>query len=74
MLVYYVLNKIIKFQIINIIIQKMLFKNLVDIPGRICLHEGDLLELDPIENTPIQRIHCYLFSDTCVVASWLSSR
>uniref|UniRef100_A0A2S2P2L2 Exocyst complex component 8 n=1 Tax=Schizaphis graminum TaxID=13262 RepID=A0A2S2P2L2_SCHGA len=48
--------------------------NLVDVPDRKCLHEGDLLELDPIENTPVQRIHCYLFTDICIVTSWLSSR
>ncbi|XP_050436948.1 exocyst complex component 8 [Adelges cooleyi] len=49
-------------------------ENLVDVPDRKCLHEGDLLELDPIENTPVQRIHCYLFTDICIVASWMSSR
>ncbi|XP_050537306.1 exocyst complex component 8 isoform X2 [Daktulosphaira vitifoliae] len=49
-------------------------KNLVDVPDRKFIHEGDLLELDPIENIPIQRIHCYLLTDICIVAIWMSSR
>ncbi|PSN36893.1 hypothetical protein C0J52_11426 [Blattella germanica] len=35
---------------------------LLETPGRTVLHEGDLLELDPIENNPLQRVHAYLFN------------
>lgn len=38
-----------------------------------CLHEGSLLELDPIEGTPLKRIHAYLFNDVLMVASWLAN-
>ncbi|XP_034946128.1 exocyst complex component 8 [Chelonus insularis] len=45
--------------------------NLVETPGRICLHEGSLLELDPLEGTPLKRVHAYLFNDILMIASWL---
>lgn len=52
----------------------MLFlQSLAETPGRICLHEGSLLELDPIEGTPLKRIHAYLFNDVLMVASWLAN-
>lgn len=47
--------------------------NLAEIPGRICLHEGSLLELDPVEGTPLKRIHAYLFNDVLMIASWLAN-
>ncbi|XP_058791014.1 exocyst complex component 8 isoform X2 [Phymastichus coffea] len=46
--------------------------NLIDTSGRVCLHEGSLLELDPIEGTPLKKIHAYLFNDILMIASWLS--
>ncbi|CAG2069522.1 unnamed protein product, partial [Timema podura] len=36
---------------------------LLDAPSRTLLHEGDLLELDAVENTALHRVHGYLFSD-----------
>ncbi|XP_041971932.1 exocyst complex component 8 [Aricia agestis] len=49
--------------------------NLLDVPDRHLLHEGDLLELDPEENTPIQpRMHVYLFNDCLMLTSWVSNR
>lgn len=48
-------------------------QSLAEIPGRVCLHEGSLLELDPIEGTPLKRIHAYLFNDVLMVASWLAN-
>ncbi|KAK2581389.1 hypothetical protein KPH14_005073 [Odynerus spinipes] len=47
--------------------------NLAEIPGRVCLHEGSLLELDPVEGTPLKRIHAYLFNDVLMIASWLAN-
>lgn len=51
----------------------MLFQSLVETPGRVCLHEGSLLELDPLEGTPLKRVHAYLFNDVLMVASWLAT-
>lgn len=42
-------------------------------PDRICIHEGSFLELDPIEETPLKRIHAYLFNDVFMIASWLAA-
>lgn len=41
---------------------------------RILIHEGDLLELDPLENTPIHRVHAYLLTDILLIATWISNR
>lgn len=38
------------------------------------MHEGDLLELDPIDNNPLKRIHGYLFTDGLMLAAWNSNR
>lgn len=45
--------------------------SLAEEPGRIFLHEGPLLELDPLEGTPLKRIHAFLFNDILMIASWL---
>lgn len=47
--------------------------SLAETPGRICLHEGSLLELDSLEGTPLKRVHAYLFNDVFMVASWLAN-
>ncbi|OXU24983.1 hypothetical protein TSAR_014903 [Trichomalopsis sarcophagae] len=47
--------------------------SLVETPGRICLYEGSLLELDPLDGTPLKRIHAYLFNDILMISSWLSN-
>lgn len=47
--------------------------SLVDTPGRVCLHEGSLLELDALEGLPLKRVHAYLFNDILMVASWLAN-
>ncbi|KAI4497387.1 hypothetical protein M0802_007398 [Mischocyttarus mexicanus] len=47
--------------------------NLAEIAGRVCLHEGSLLELDPVDGTPLKRIHAYLFNDVLMIASWLAN-
>ncbi|XP_076276534.1 exocyst complex component Exo84 [Lasioglossum baleicum] len=47
--------------------------SLAETPGRTCLHEGSLLELDPLEGTPLKRVHAYLFNDILMVSSWLAN-
>jgi len=47
---------------------------LLETSGRTILHEGDLLELDPIENNALQRVHAYLFNDGYMIASWMPNR
>ncbi|XP_022131060.2 exocyst complex component 8 [Pieris rapae] len=48
--------------------------NLLDVSDRILLHEGDLLEIDAEENTALQRMHVYLFSDCLMLTCWISNR
>lgn len=48
--------------------------NLLDVPDRNLLHEGDLLEIDAEENTALQRMHVYLFNDCLMLTSWISNR
>lgn len=48
--------------------------NLLDAAERTSLHEGDLLEIDAEENTALQRMHVYLFSDCLMLTSWISNR
>lgn len=46
---------------------------MAEIAGRVCLHEGSLLELDPVDGMPLKRIHAYLFNDVLMIASWLAN-
>lgn len=48
--------------------------DLLDTPGRELLHEGDLVELDPLENTALHRTRALLFSDMFLIATWISER
>ncbi|XP_028157671.1 exocyst complex component 8 [Ostrinia furnacalis] len=48
--------------------------NLLDVPDRTLLHDGDLLEIDAEENTALQRMHVYLFNDCLMLTSWISNR
>nr|WIM01508.1 exocyst complex component 8 [Limnephilus lunatus] len=48
--------------------------SLLDVPDRVLLHEGDILELDAEEHTPLQRMHAYLFSDCLMLTSWIPNR
>lgn len=48
--------------------------SLHDVPGRDLLHEGDLVELDPLENTALHRCHAFLFTDILMVTTWISDR
>ncbi|XP_022188141.2 exocyst complex component 8 isoform X2 [Nilaparvata lugens] len=48
--------------------------SLLDVPNRGLLYEGDLLELDPLENTPLHRVHAYLLTDILLISTWISNR
>lgn len=48
--------------------------NLLDVPERTLLHEGDLLEIDAEVHTALQRMHVYLFNDCLMLTSWISNR
>lgn len=43
--------------------------SLAETAGRVCLHEGRLRELDPLEGMPLKTVHAYLFNDILMIAS-----
>lgn len=43
-------------------------KEVLEVPGRVYLYEGSLLELDPVENTVIKFVQAFLFSDGLMIA------
>lgn len=60
---------------LNLISEKVEYcMNLLDTPERTLLHEGDLLEIEPEENTALQRMHVYLFNDCLMLTSWITNR
>ncbi|CAG9814127.1 unnamed protein product [Phaedon cochleariae] len=44
-------------------------KELLEVPGRTFLYEGDLLEIDPTENTALKTVHVYLFTDGFMITN-----
>ncbi|CAH1105110.1 unnamed protein product [Psylliodes chrysocephalus] len=44
-------------------------KELLEVPGRTFLYEGDLLEIDPTENTSLKTVHVYLFTDGFMITN-----
>ncbi|XP_072396920.1 exocyst complex component 8 [Diabrotica undecimpunctata] len=44
-------------------------KELLEVPGRKFLYEGDLLEIDPTENTSLKTVHVYLFTDGFMITN-----
>ncbi|KAJ8916246.1 hypothetical protein NQ315_016386 [Exocentrus adspersus] len=44
-------------------------KELLEVPGRTFLYEGDLLEIDPTENTALKTVHVYLFTDGFMITA-----
>ncbi|XP_030749677.1 exocyst complex component 8 [Sitophilus oryzae] len=42
-------------------------KDLLEVPGRTLLFEGDLLEIDPTESTALKFVHVYLFNDGLMI-------
>ncbi|CAB3360658.1 Hypothetical predicted protein [Cloeon dipterum] len=48
--------------------------SLLEVPGRVLLHDSDLIELDINDNSAIQRYHGYLLNDSVVLASWITNK
>ncbi|CAH1988918.1 unnamed protein product [Acanthoscelides obtectus] len=44
-------------------------KEILEVPGRHLIFEGDLLEIDPVENTALKTVHIYLFNDGVMVTN-----
>lgn len=44
-------------------------KELLEVHGRKLLFEGDLLEIDPTENTSLKTVHVYLFTDSFMITN-----
>ncbi|CAG9859377.1 unnamed protein product [Phyllotreta striolata] len=44
-------------------------QELLKVPGRIFLYEGDLLEIEPTENTALKIVHVYLFTDSFMITT-----
>lgn len=60
---------------LNLIMEKVEgCMNLLDVPNRTLIHEGDILEIDPDENTALQRMHAYLFNDCLMLTCWITNR
>lgn len=51
-----------------------MLQELLEVSERALLYDDDLLEIDPVENSPIQRVHGYLLSDGFMLATWISNR
>lgn len=47
---------------------------MLEVPGRTFLYEGDLLEIDPTENTSLKTVHVYLFTDGFMITNRNSNR
>nr|CAG4640667.1 EOG090X021B [Eulimnadia texana] len=48
--------------------------SIVEVPTRLLIHEGDMVELDPSDNSAIQRVRGYLLNDSLMIATWLRNR
>ncbi|GLH13582.1 Exocyst complex component 8 [Gryllus bimaculatus] len=46
---------------------------ILEVPGRVLLHEGTLMELDPMDNKPIHQIQAYLLNDVLMLATWIQN-
>lgn len=49
-------------------------KNIMDTPGRYLVYNGDLVEYDVDNMTPIQKVHAFLMNDCLLIATWLATR
>lgn len=63
-----------KFNIIIEMITISLIQELLEQSERTLLYEGDLLEIDPTENTALKTVHVYLFTDGFMIANRNSNR
>nr|CAB3243998.1 exocyst complex component 8-like [Phallusia mammillata] len=48
--------------------------NILEMPGRYLVHDGDVVELDTDSFNPIGKIHMFLFNDCVMVTTWASTR
>lgn len=49
-------------------------KNIMDTPGRHLVYNGDLVEFDVDNMSPIQKVHAFLMNDCLLIANWLPNR
>lgn len=49
-------------------------KNILDSPGRHLIYNGDLVEFDVDNMSPIQKVHAFLMNDCLLIATWLPNR
>uniref|UniRef100_A0A1A8JHY9 Exocyst complex component 8 n=1 Tax=Nothobranchius kuhntae TaxID=321403 RepID=A0A1A8JHY9_NOTKU len=49
-------------------------KNIMDTPGRHLVYNGDLVEFDVDNMSPIQKAHAFLMNDCLLIATWLPNR
>lgn len=49
-------------------------KNIMEMPGRYLVYNGDLLEYDAENMSQIQKVHAFLMNDCLLVATWLANR
>ncbi|XP_035000390.1 exocyst complex component 8 [Hippoglossus stenolepis] len=49
-------------------------KTIMDTPGRHLVYNGDLLEYDVDNMSPIQKVHAFLMNDCLLIATWLPNR
>nr|XP_057927209.1 exocyst complex component 8 [Doryrhamphus excisus] len=49
-------------------------KNIMDTPGRHLVYNGDLVEYDVDNMSPIQKVHVFLMNDCLLIATWLPNR
>eukprot|EP00096_Caligus_rogercresseyi_P015340 TRINITY_DN7788_c0_g1_i1.p1 TRINITY_DN7788_c0_g1~~TRINITY_DN7788_c0_g1_i1.p1 ORF type:complete len:751 (-),score=187.76 TRINITY_DN7788_c0_g1_i1:627-2591(-) len=47
--------------------------HITDVPTRYLIYDGDLVEMEPIDNTALHRVHGYLMNDGFMVATWLAN-
>ncbi|XP_053301114.1 exocyst complex component 8 [Pleuronectes platessa] len=49
-------------------------KTIMDTPGRHLVYNGDLVEFDVDNMSPIQKVHAFLMNDCLLIATWLPNR
>ncbi|XP_049613483.1 exocyst complex component 8 [Syngnathus scovelli] len=49
-------------------------KTIMDTPGRHLVYNGDLVEFDVDNMSPVQKVHAFLMNDCLLIATWLANR
>ncbi|XP_077443869.1 exocyst complex component 8 isoform X2 [Stigmatopora argus] len=49
-------------------------KTIMDTPGRHLVYNGDLVEFDVDNMSPVQKVHAFLMNDCLLIANWLANR